>query len=202
MYSYGYTTTLTGSPFALLNTSITNGTGGNELGVSGFGLNGAFPLILQNTLSTTSTIMSGGSTVTLQAGQLLMHPGASGQYADLRFTALISGTYSYTGTFNAADSEPTTTDVHVLINGSVDSAGGINVNGGGSTATLSSSSFTLAAGGTVDFVVGYGNGNYSFDSTGFFGNVTLLSVPEPSSFVKLSIGFAGVFVAIRRRRAA
>ncbi len=201
VYSYGYRTSQ-GSAFQLFTTTFSGAVIGQSAGsVSGWALNNAVPAIEKNTGNVAYVSHGGGTTVTLQPGQLWMHPGPAGQYADLRLTASTAGSYSFLGVFNAADSRPTTTDVHVLVNGVSVADGGINVNGGGSTASLASPGVSLNVGGTIDFIVGFGNGDYRYDSTGFTGNVTSLSVavPEPSSWVLTFVGFVGVCYPIVKR---
>ena len=132
-----------------------------------------------------------------------MDPGDSGQYADVRFTAPAAGDYSWTAhRLDAGNSFPTTTDVHVLVNSISVADGFINLNGGGNTASFSSPEVALPAGGTVDFVVGWGNGDASYDGTGLFATVT--AVPEPSSLTLLGLGVMSLLATgwtrSRRRR--
>ena len=92
VYSYGYTTSL-GSSFSLLPTSFSGSLPGGATGpIAGYDLNGAVPLIGKNTSNSVYTGTQNGTTVTVQPGQLLLHPGARGQYADLRFTSPVPAT--------------------------------------------------------------------------------------------------------------
>ena len=85
--------------------------------------------------------------------------------------------------------------------------GGINVSGGGNTATLLSNSLALTKGDTLDFVVGYGNGNYFYDSTGLSAKVTDMNAPVPEASTTVSLGLllylgiGGLVVSARRRKA-
>jgi hypothetical protein len=48
---------------------------------------------------------------------LFFHPGPSGQYADLRFTAPFSGVFTLTGDFVGVKRFPAISDDHILVNG-------------------------------------------------------------------------------------
>jgi MYXO-CTERM domain-containing protein len=134
-------------------------------------------------------------TATVGAGEFTLHPGPDGELAILRFTSPALETYTVAGSFFGQDFVfPTSTDVHLLVNGvSIwDSA----VNGfGPSSATAFSQTVTLAPGGTLDFAVGIGGVHYFGDSTGLSASIT--SVPEPSSAL---LGLAALGLLARRRR--
>ena len=194
-YSYGYTPTL-GGAFSLLPGTFTNGP------VEGYnaGPAGSAPALSKNTSNSPHDLFP-GTVIHYEPQQLVLHPGSAGEYAVLRFTAPQAGNYSYDATFSNADSLGATTDVHVLIGGVSAASDGINVGGGGATATLSSPSVFLPAGQTLDFAVGVGNGSFVFDSTGLFASVAL--VPEPSTLAMLAVGvisLAGFAARFRRRR--
>jgi alpha-galactosidase len=97
-------------------------------------------------------------------GRLSFHPGAKGEYSVVRFTAAESGEHSVRATFLAID-QKTTTDVHVLHGGRPLFDGLINLGGQGRQ-TAYDGKVTTTKGDTLDFVVGWGNGNYICDSTG------------------------------------
>ncbi|MGD9721480.1 MAG: PEP-CTERM sorting domain-containing protein [Pirellulales bacterium] len=191
-YSYGYTPTL-GGAFSLLPGTFINGP------VEGYnaGPAGSSPALSKNTSNAPHDLFP-GSVIHYEPQQLVLHPGGGGEYAVLRFTAPQAGNYSYDAAFSNADSLGATTDVHVLIGGVAAASDGINVGGGGSTATLSSPSVFLPAGQTLDFAVGVGNGSFVFDSTGLFASVAL--VPEPSTIVLLAAGIAVLAAGTVRRR--
>ncbi len=205
VFSYGVETTL-GSSFSLYTQTYTQtGNGGGSL--QGWGTsNGGPPALAKNTSGTTFNLTN-GSTITIAPDQLELHPGPNGEYSVLRFTAPTTSNFSFSGDFNGADSHPTTTDVHVLLNNVSIADGGINVNGGGNTATLSSSSLALTKGQTLDFVVGYGNGTYNYDSTGLYAKVTDLNAPVPEASTTVSLGLllclglSGLVFSARRRKA-
>ena len=119
---------------------------------------------------TTDSYSSGS--VVVPAGALDMHPGPSGEYSDTRFTVPTAGAATIAVTFTGLDVDGTTTDVHVLHNG-VSIADGL-VNGYGAAYTQSLSVASVAAGDTIDFIVGFGsNQNYYSDSTQLSAQITL-----------------------------
>jgi len=124
------------------------------------------PLVILNSASWPVTI----GTVTWKPHSLSLHPGPKGEYSVVRFTAPKAGTYKIDSTFAEID-QKTTTDVHVLVDGRPISDAYIQLNGLGATSPFSGS-VDLAAGDTVDFVVGYGNGHYDYDSTGLDAKIT------------------------------
>ena len=205
VWSYGVEATL-GSTFSLY-TLTSSGTGNGGGTVQGWVSAGGIPPVLgENTSGTTYIENENNSTITVAPNQLYLHPGPNGEYSVLRFTAPTTSTFSFMGDFNAADAHPTTTDVHVLLDNASIADGGINVNGGGSTDSLSSNSIALTKGDTLDFAVGYGNGTYNYDSTGLYAKVTDVkanAVPEASTTVSfgLLLCLGGLAWSVRRREA-
>jgi hypothetical protein len=121
-----------------------------------------------------------------------MHPGPQDQYSVIRFTAPNAGTFVLATSFTGIDVDQTTTDVHVLHDGSSIFNGNVHGFGSGSGPSFTTT-LTLHAGDTIDFAVGYGaDGNYFNDSTGI--SATLSSVPEPASLILLALGLAGMGV--------
>ena len=96
-------------------------------------------------------------------GQLALHPGMNGEYGVVRWTAPQAGQATVAATF-ASIAERATTDVHVLHNGKAVFDSFINVRGCGATAAHSAG-LAVQTGDTLDFAVGYGNGNYGADTT-------------------------------------
>jgi hypothetical protein len=108
-----------------------------------------------------------GTTV-IPPGVADLHPGPSGQYSIARWTAPQAGTFTIQARFSGLSGfggcTPTTTDLHIQHNGADIVSGYLNVNGGGN-AYAATPTVMVAAGDTVDFAVGYGNGGYTCDST-------------------------------------
>ncbi len=145
--------------------------------------------------------------VVLQPGQLAFHPGPQDQFSIVRFTASTNGLYNLNAAFTPVTTDGTTTDVHVLENGTSIFSGFVT---GTYNAPSSAPSFldslSLKSGDVVDFAVGYGaNGNFSDDSTGISATLMPAAVPEASSVVSLgvlmSLGLGGLAVSARRRKA-
>jgi len=101
--------------------------------------------------------------ITWAPGQLSCHPGAGGEYSVVRWTAPARGKIAIAAEFKSI-AEKATTDVHVLHNSRAQFDGGINVKGAGPKAAFRGSA-DVKAGDTIDFAVGYGNGDYGADTT-------------------------------------
>jgi hypothetical protein len=200
-WSYGYTTTL-GGTFVAYSTGSA---------VIGFGTSGTLDAWNKNNAPTyvpwVGKAGAGGWTcctsVTVAANTITMHPGGSGEFSVVRYTAPSAGSYQFTGSFfgqdNGGQVNGTTTDVHVRATNDVFTD---TVVGFGNTKTFNGV-VALTAGQTLDFVVGVGVGlgnqnNYYNDSTGLIASVT--AVPEPSGVI---LAFAGLALAagagVRRR---
>ncbi len=101
---------------------------------------------------------------------LSFHPGAKGEYSVVRYTAPVAGPFKVSSKFSGID-EQTTTDVHVLHQGHSIFDSFVRLNGHDRSASFDQT-VPLAKGDTIDFVVGYGNGVYSYDSTGLDAVIT------------------------------
>jgi PEP-CTERM motif len=154
--------------------------------------NGDPPLDFHN--PTASTIQT-SQTAFLGPGQTAFHPGPNGEYSIYRFTAPATGVYSLIGAFFAIDQHPTTTDIHILLDNVSIFDGNLDSNNSGTTYATN---LSLTGGDTLDFAVGFGNGNYSFDPTGIDAKLTT-SVPEPSAIALLALGALGLLFATLRR---
>jgi hypothetical protein len=125
------------------------------------------PSVTHNGTSDVVTV----SSVTWQPGQLVFHPGPSGQYSMVRWTAPRAGSLSLAASFSGQDFiGPTSTDVHVLHNNAPMFDGEVlDFGAGPSFATT----LTVLAGDTIDFAVGYGSdGMFDCDSTGLDATVS------------------------------
>lgn len=112
--------------------------------------------------------------ITVPAHALLMHPGSAGEYAVVRFTAPAKGKYRLSGQFYALDGTNfgpntywDTTDVEIVKNITTTVfASNLDYLNGPKWTSFTTTPVVLNRGDTIDFQVGYGNGNYYFDSTG------------------------------------
>jgi hypothetical protein len=110
----------------------------------------------------TGTALSGLG-ITWQPGQMALHPGPKGEYSAIRWIAPENGDYTITATFTGI-AQHATTDTHVLHNGKQLYARFINDNDQGNESSFSQT-LALVKGGTLDFVIGFGNGDYGGDTT-------------------------------------
>ncbi|MBC7287399.1 MAG: glycoside hydrolase family 2 [Armatimonadetes bacterium] len=111
-----------------------------------------------------------GLGITWAPGQLAIHPGADGEYAVVRWTAPATGRYRIAAAFRSI-AEHATTDVHILHQGRALFDGLINVGGAGPACEWSGE-LEVSAGEKVDFVCGWGNGNYGGDTTALDVTIT------------------------------
>lgn len=144
---------------------------------------------------TNSPITQGSQT--WQPGGLSIHNGSGGQLGVVRFTAPIAGTYSFTGSFYAGDTNANNT-VYVLDNGTSIFSG---TRVGGSTTPFSNTGLTLSAGDTLDFAVG---GQYAYGDTGLAAQITGPSAPVPEASTTVSLGLllvpGAMVVAAKRKK--
>ena len=99
------------------------------------------------------------------AHRMCLHPGASGEFSVVRWTAPESGSCTVKATFTGMSTTPATTDVHVLHQGRSLFDGWLNLKGLPNTATFSQR-LSVNKGERIDFAVGFGNESYGSDSTG------------------------------------
>ena len=190
-WSYGSSTTL-GGTFAPL---VASGCDSNA-SILGWASSaaGLQPYVFANT--SPGTLNCGGGRV---APSLLdLHPGPTGEFAIVRWTAPSDGFYLVAGSFQGIDFlVGTTTDVHVLINGGSVFDGNVGTFGVPLSFNIKQ---TLSKNDTLDFAVGYGpNNDFHNDSTGLVTSVQ--EAPEPGSVVLLGTGLA-LWGASRLRRSA
>jgi hypothetical protein len=101
--------------------------------------------------------------ITWPPAQLAFHPGPSGEYSVVRWTAPTDGTVEISTRFTGL-AEKTTTDVHVLHNGQVLFSGLLNLNDGGNVSNHAQN-LSVKSNDTLDWVVGIGNASYGADTT-------------------------------------
>lgn len=136
-------------------------------------------------------------------GQGALAPGQFGEFAVARFTAPTTADYSISAYFQGADATGNgSVDTHVVHNGTAVFNAEVTGYGAPSQAAYSNT-LHLAAGDTVDFVVGWGTDlNYSYDNTAFDASLTQVaaSAPEPSTLALFGLG--AMVVVMRRRKSA
>jgi hypothetical protein len=182
-WSYGREASLGSAftPFAVLDSAFTPGVyywyGTNSCGVPGQ----LFPLVAFNRNGSLHNYNGG---VSQPANMLSLHPSCDGELSVVRWTAPSAGTFNVQGLFQGIDTRSTTTDVHVLRNSSI-ALHTANINGFGDQSPFSFTA-TVAAGDTLDFLVGFGNGSFGADSTGLAVTITDTSAtctPPPANMV-------------------
>jgi hypothetical protein len=146
---------------------------------------GYYPYVAFNASKKTEYGSSNGWAA--RAGEIAMEASSSGQYSIVRFTAPVNGTYKISAQFAGIHFGLSTTDVHVLHNGSALFDSDIDGYGGdpafhkleGSHATADySGQVEMKAGDTITFAVGYGKNKTNFgDTTGLFAQVNLVTKP-------------------------
>jgi hypothetical protein len=195
-WSYGYVAAPGATP--TLSSFVSSYGPANQ--VKAWSPSGTFwPTVGLNT-GATPVSFGAGNAITLGVGQGILHPGATGLLANVRYTATFAFTGILDAAFSGVDAVGTSTNVYVLRNG-VSLFGG-NINGYGQTLAYAAP-ITLAAGDVVDFAVGWGsNGNYVDDSTGFRAAFLTATVPEPASWAMLVAGFGLLGGVLRTSRRA
>ena len=180
-WTYGYSTTLGGA----FTAHAGNGTTGSGLDFWNTNLGGGVPWIAHNP---TTTVIN-QSTLSVEPGKISLHPGASGEYSVVRFTAPVAGDYNVVGSFFGQDILGTPKDVHVLRNNVAKFASPL-AGFGPASAVVFDLKLTLGVGDTVDFAVGNGADlTSSFDSTGLDGSIALAPVTINSISVTNYTGY-------------
>jgi hypothetical protein len=143
---------------------------------------GWYPYIAYNT--TRQTQFGSQKGWAARAGQIAMEASNSGQYSLVRFKAEKAGTYKITARFEGVHFGLSSTDVHVLRNGTALFDAEIAGYGGdpafhpvqGTNPTASyTGTVSLLANDIVTFAVGYGENHTNFcDTTGLVASVELL----------------------------
>jgi hypothetical protein len=151
---------------------------------------GYYPYVAGNSAGKTSFGSSNGWAV--RADEIAMEGSNSGQYSIVRFVAPQTGSYAVSAKFAGIHFGLSTTDVHVLLNGSSLFAADIEGYGGdpgfhaitGASPTADyAGTLKLKRGDTVTFAVGYGRNKTNYgDTTGLIVHVTLLGASsEPNT---------------------
>ena len=134
------------------------------------------PLVSHNVSMTPQSISAPPDIVSARA--LAMHPGTSGEFAVVRFTAPYSAKFKVSGQFYGIDGNGTATHtkVYLVVNTGAGTStavftGTINVvpgsPPGSSAASFTSTVVALRTGETLDFEVGAGpNNNFNYGTTG------------------------------------
>jgi len=163
------------------------------------------------------------STVVVPTGVLWVHPGKVWDTL-VQWTAPTAGTYSYSGEFELLDINPTGI-IGEVYGGQVGDAtelySGLLLGPGANQSTMTpggsetfSGTVSLLAGETLTFAVNK-DGFFGGDSTGLKATITssgisaglratmTSSIPEPSTWAMVLLGFAGLsFAACRRTKTA
>jgi len=143
---------------------------------------GYYPYVAYNTTKQSQVGCKGWA---VRPGEVAMEGSNSGQYSLVRFVAPVAGTYKISAQFTGIHYGLSTTDVHVLHNGTslfdadIDGYGGDpafhKVQGANPTANYSGQ-VELKANDTVTFAIGYGKDKTnSSDTTGLFAQVVILT---------------------------
>jgi len=196
VWSYGQLTGASGGIFSPLKAGSCGPlTGWNNTGTAD--PSGSPPFIFKGT----GTCGTG----TPPSGQLDLHPGPSGVFPDVRWTSPSAGTVAFSGLFQGIDPVgPTTSEGIVLLNNTAFLFDQL-INTFGVPVSFSFS-LPVAAGTTLDFIVGIGpDASNAFDSTGFNAHISFqppVGVPDSGSLVLLGSGLLGLagFTWRRHRR--
>jgi hypothetical protein len=137
----------------------------------------------------------------------------------VQWTAPTAGTYSYSGEFELLDIHPTGIigevfggqiggDATELYSGTLTGPGANQKKKTPGESETFSGTVSLLAGETLTFAVN-NDGNFGADSTGLMATITSTSselratmassIPEPSTWAMMLLGFAGLSFAARRR---
>ncbi|PWU11254.1 MAG: hypothetical protein C5B50_23755 [Verrucomicrobia bacterium] len=158
-WSYGFSTAL-GSPMALYTEDL------QMNGADVWLTNRSCANVLSAFHNGTTGVLTLSSTIILQPRALGLHPGCDFEYSIARFTVTSAGQYEVVAAFSGLDTQGTTTDVHILTNGTRIFDGLVNGFGQGTGPTIFIAP-ALKAGDFLDFAVGDGpDGSYANDATG------------------------------------
>jgi hypothetical protein len=129
---------------------------------------------------------------------VIFHPGPSGDYAIIRWTAPQAGTATLSVDFNGYNGGPK--DIYVYQNGTQLFTDYLE--GWGTLASYANSGLSLQAQDKIDFAVGP-HGVFDGDGTAIAAFIDFTSIPEPSTLILLAVGTISLLgYAWRRRRTA
>lgn len=201
VWSYGFENVPLLSPFNLFpaNIPVASSPGPNIVAweVPSFGQAGVY----FNQTAAPQTVNLNGEISLFDSGMLAMNTGPNDQFALIQFTAPVNGLYQINGTFEGRDTAGTASTVYILENNTtILATAAVSGFGPISDQTLAPAPVLLAAGQTLDYVVG---GNPFTSMTALFNaQVSAVAVPEPSMYALLFLGLSAFVVRswiIRRR---
>ncbi|HEY0710628.1 MAG TPA: hypothetical protein VGG33_27745 [Polyangia bacterium] len=116
-------------------------------------------------------------TVNLAGREFGLHPGPAGEVSAVRFAPTVAGNYRfaivYKGMSGYAGAPATSTSVGVIKDGTTLHSATLNQGGTGNTAQFYFDAY-VGPSSVIDFVVGNGNGDHRWDSTGLHVEASLL----------------------------
>jgi hypothetical protein len=189
VWSYGYSTTLTG-PVTLYTAQVPGGDSPNQQMWISPAVNCciASPSVGFNN----GPAFDDGNVAQAANEILLVASGGQNLVTELIFTAPVGGIYSLTSSF-IGDQRGIGVGVDVLLNGSVLFSSTVTSFG---QVVPFNTNVALALGDTLTFAVVQGTGS---QNTGLDVNLTT-SVPEPSTWAMMLLGFCGLGFAFRQTR--
>ncbi len=192
-YGYSETNSLAEDQFRLDKFANSNDTKANASGCIKFwhpGPNkgpgsGYYPYIAHNSSKQSEDGCKGWA---VRPGEVAMEGSNSGQYSLVRFVAPVTGAYKVSAKFEGIHYGLSTTDVHVLHNGT--SLFDADIHGyagdpqfhkveGSSPSAEYSGDVAMKANEKITFAIGYGNNKTHYgDTTGLFAKVVLIGAPH------------------------